>query len=251
MDALVTRAKRELLIGAAAGRGCGPSLDVGCGAGRYLRHLREPVVGVDIDRPLLARLAKEGWPVVLGDAHRLPFRDGAFRTVLFSEVLEHVPEPRKAVSEVKRVLAKGGRVVLSTPSRRYPFIWDPRNWVREHQGLPPVRRKTVFTNWTPDHKRLFTAAEVRQLLAPEIAVERLRCAGRTATPVLTAVWLPVYGTWKVAKAIGLRGLRPIYERAFQEFVRTACAEDRVSTAASPRQGSSEPCLTLIAEGRKR
>ncbi len=241
LDALVTRAKRELLIGTAAGKGSGPALDVGCGAGRYLRHLRRPVIGVDIDRVLLARLAAAGWPVVLGDAHRLPFKDGAFRTVLFSEVLEHVPAPARAVREVKRVLAKGGRVVVSTPSQRYPFIWDPRNWVRERRGLGPVRRKTVFTNWTPDHRQLFSAAEVRNLLAPEIVVERVRCSGRALTPLLTAAWLPVYGSWKVLRAIGLRGLRPAYERVFQEVVRTACAEDR----------AEEPCLTLIVTGRKR
>lgn len=241
LDALVTRAKREVVIGGIVQRGKGPSLDIGCGAGRYLPWLPRPVTGVDIDKREVARLAARGWAVRRVDARKLPFRSGSFRTVLLSEVVEHVDAPERLVKEAARVLAPGGMLVVTTPAARYPFIWDPRNWVRERSGHAPVRRKTAFTNWTPDHKKLLTLEELKALVAKEMQVVEVRCAGRTATPILTALWLPVYATWKVAKRLGLGGLRPAYEELFERVLRVACAED----------GEREPCLTIIVRGRKK
>jgi SAM-dependent methyltransferase len=71
-----------------------------------LRHAR--VVHVDVD-PARA-------PDVVADVQDLGcFPDASFDAVLLLEVLEHVPAPDAALSEVHRVLAPGGRVLLSTP----------------------------------------------------------------------------------------------------------------------------------------
>ncbi|GAB4290686.1 MAG: hypothetical protein Kow0090_03840 [Myxococcota bacterium] len=49
------------------------------------------------------------------DAHRVPFRDGSLDGVVIQAVLEHLIEPRRAVSEIYRVLKSGGLVYAETP----------------------------------------------------------------------------------------------------------------------------------------
>jgi SAM-dependent methyltransferase len=51
---------------------------------------------------------------VRGDAHGLPFVNAAFDVVLCTEVLEHLPDPQRALDEIFRVLAPGGELLLTT-----------------------------------------------------------------------------------------------------------------------------------------
>ena len=50
---------------------------------------------------------------VLGDAQNLPFKDESFEVILCTEVLEHLKKPQLAVDEMKRVLKKGGKLILT------------------------------------------------------------------------------------------------------------------------------------------
>jgi len=54
-------------------------------------------------------------PMVVGDAHHLPFRSGAFDTVVASQVFEHLHTPDRAMDEVVRILRTGGRAVIAVP----------------------------------------------------------------------------------------------------------------------------------------
>ena len=54
-------------------------------------------------------------PDVAGDAQALPLRTGSVNGVVISEVLEHVPNPKQAISEIHRVLRPGGGLVGSVP----------------------------------------------------------------------------------------------------------------------------------------
>ncbi len=80
-------------------------LDVGCGSGEFTRVLREEsdgtVVGLDAVPSLLFRTEADGR--VLGDAVRLPFRDGAFDLVVCQALLVNLPDPGVAVAEFARV----------------------------------------------------------------------------------------------------------------------------------------------------
>jgi SAM-dependent methyltransferase len=58
---------------------------------------------------------------VLGDACKLPFKNESFETVVATEILEHLENPRMAVEEFWRVLKNGGRVVMSVPDRYNSF----------------------------------------------------------------------------------------------------------------------------------
>lgn len=96
-----------------------PVLDVGCGRSPAFVPLAAAAiagyVGVDVDlTPLRSSLAPDR--VLTGLADLLPFRSGTFRTVLMTAVVEHVPDPEGCLKEVRRVLAPGGRVIVTTPT---------------------------------------------------------------------------------------------------------------------------------------
>lgn len=92
----------------------GHLLDIGCGtkpygpllSGHIARH-----TGVDLPSSIHDQSAVDAY----AGATSLPFRSGAFDSVLCTEVLEHVPDPRKAMEEISRVLRPGGTVLLTTP----------------------------------------------------------------------------------------------------------------------------------------
>jgi SAM-dependent methyltransferase len=58
---------------------------------------------------------------VCGDAAGLPFDDLSFDAVTMFDLLEHIPDHRKAASEAKRVLRPGGALLVSTPGDKWRF----------------------------------------------------------------------------------------------------------------------------------
>jgi len=54
-------------------------------------------------------------PNIVGDIHNLPFKDEAVDAIICKAVLEHVPEPQKAVKEMHRILRKGGKIFIYVP----------------------------------------------------------------------------------------------------------------------------------------
>jgi SAM-dependent methyltransferase len=87
----------------------GPILDVGCGSrpyDSYFTHMKK--INCDFD-------SKRGQVDVECPATELPFADASFNSILCTEVLEHVPEPQKALREFYRVLQPGGRALVSVP----------------------------------------------------------------------------------------------------------------------------------------
>ena len=52
---------------------------------------------------------------ILGDLASLPIKEGIFDTVVCTQVLEHVREPKEVLCELCRVLKTGGKLYLSAP----------------------------------------------------------------------------------------------------------------------------------------
>ncbi|MGH7395366.1 MAG: class I SAM-dependent methyltransferase [Candidatus Methylomirabilales bacterium] len=85
-------------------------------------------------------LSRSRRPAVVGDAHRLPFRDGAYELVLATQVLEHCYNPAAVVAEVHRVLRSGGLFVCSVPFI-YVIHGDPDDyWRFTAEGLRHLLR---------------------------------------------------------------------------------------------------------------
>lgn len=130
----------------------GRVLDVGCGTQPY-RELFEvsEYVGLDIDTPL-AR--ERGTADAFYGGDRFPFDEARFDTVLCNQVLEHVFNPELFVAEIRRVLANGGRLVLTVP-----FVWD------EHEQPWDYARYTSFGLRALLERNGFRIIEQRKLLA--------------------------------------------------------------------------------------
>jgi ubiquinone/menaquinone biosynthesis C-methylase UbiE len=96
-------------------------LDVGCGTGAAVRiaaTTAESAVGVDLSSAMIARgreLADElpNAELLEADAEALPFADHAFTAVLCTTSLHHYPHPDRALGEMSRVLAPGGRIAVA------------------------------------------------------------------------------------------------------------------------------------------
>jgi len=111
---------RELMLA----EGEGLALDIGIGTGYTTFHTfgPRPTICVDLHKPNLeyfrSRMrsaAATEPPGVVAKATALPFKSGAFRFVLCSEVLEHLEDDEAAVREISRVLSDGGRAVITVP----------------------------------------------------------------------------------------------------------------------------------------
>src|SRR5579859_1229052 len=103
-----------------------PMLDAGCGTGLNLASMPPGSVGLDMNPRNLA-LVRQRLPqhkAVEGDVEAMPFIDGSFATVVCTEVLEHVPYPKTALKEIRRVLEPGGLLIGSVPCSS--LIWKLR-----------------------------------------------------------------------------------------------------------------------------
>jgi predicted SAM-dependent methyltransferase len=103
-----------------------PALQIGCGM--------KPISGAVNMDPNPDRC---GWVDVMADAHRLPFRDGCFGSVVSSHVLPHLRDPVAALREAARVLGPGGEMAHVVPdlrfaprrySDKYPFAHQHHGW---------------------------------------------------------------------------------------------------------------------------
>jgi SAM-dependent methyltransferase len=101
-------------------------LDAGCGAGYGSAELADvagAVTAIDI-APEAVAYARAHYPLPnlafeQASCTQMPFPDGAFELVVAFEVIEHLENWRDFLQEVRRVLAPGGQLIVSTPNRLY------------------------------------------------------------------------------------------------------------------------------------
>ena len=166
-------ARFQAVLGALDPRAGERILEIGCGSGAYTRELVARGAKVTATEyapgPLaqaqrnLGQLAAQA-ELRVEDAQRLGFPDDRFDKVLLSEVIEHVPEPNRAIAEASRVLRPGGLLVVSTPSRFSPLnlAYDVKRRVRRYS----------FN----EHLHEFTPGAFRRLVASHLDVESLEYA---------------------------------------------------------------------------
>lgn len=112
-----TRQTRLWLYRQAGLSRAGAVLEVGCGTGAIAEELARLssacVVGLDLDAEMLAFARRQGGGVtyVQGDAHALPFPDGAFDIVVCHYLLLWLADPVRGVREMARVIRPNGCVL--------------------------------------------------------------------------------------------------------------------------------------------
>jgi SAM-dependent methyltransferase len=117
-----------------SGRISGVIADLGCGFKPYQRYFKK-ARHVGLDYPSTALAVQSGRADLFGDLTDLPFKTACLDGVLCTQVLEHIAEPSRALSEIHRVLKPGGILLLSAPFF-YPLHDEPHDYYRfSHHGL--------------------------------------------------------------------------------------------------------------------
>jgi len=124
----------------------GSTLELGAGTGHNLAHYPDTVTTLVLTEPdphmatrLRARLQHEGAPAGIDatvdevSAEELPYADGSFDTVVSTLVLCTVPDPARALSEVRRVLAPGGSLIFVEHVRADGGV---RAWMQDRLERP-------------------------------------------------------------------------------------------------------------------
>jgi ubiquinone/menaquinone biosynthesis C-methylase UbiE len=179
--------------------GCHSLLELGCGVGAELAHIRGlwpgiALTGIDLSeghlgaaRALFAeRAVCADIGLVRGDAYALPFADGTFDAAITVWMLEHVANPRRVLGEALRVLSPHGRLICTEVDNdsfgfapEVPAIrdwWDRFNRCQRQAGGDP---------WVG--RRLADIA--RSLGARDIATETLPIVSSQFEPPRRAVLL--------------------------------------------------------------
>jgi 2-polyprenyl-3-methyl-5-hydroxy-6-metoxy-1,4-benzoquinol methylase len=113
---------RHQILDALAHTTPGPLLDIGCSMGYALEaaaSLGLPAAGTDVSDYAVEQCRKLGFRAERGTLDALPFADAEFAVVTMKHVLEHTPDPRGALAEVRRVLRPGGALFIAIPDARY------------------------------------------------------------------------------------------------------------------------------------
>jgi SAM-dependent methyltransferase len=179
-------------------------LVIGCGAGVEVEHVAQvtgsPVVGVDL--VVHPGACRPDVQLLRADARALPFRDGAVEAVYCYHVLEHVPEPARAVAEARRVLDPRGLAYFGTPNksrlvgyvggRATPWekvVWNLVDWWKRLRGQWDNRRGAHAG---------FTDRELASLLGQHFArVESV------SLPYYLGKYPGMAGFWRTSFRLGL------------------------------------------------
>lgn len=248
VDDVVAAARGD---GAGAGAG-GRWLDVGCGCGAVARAALEAFSGAEsgheptvhgcdasVDMITFATGAVPGAKLVTAALPRLPYADGAFDAVTASFVVNHVTDPLAAVTELRRVTRRGGRVVLTI----WPAGLTPVNQLWEDVITTAEVTRPVSSRLAPEHEFDRTEAGLADLLGRAgLAEVSARIVGWTFGIAGSDLWAGVEA--------GIATIGAIYraqDAAGRERMRQAYAD------LVRRQGTDGmlalPASALLAVGR--
>ncbi len=124
-------------------------LDIGCGSGKLLMRLAGKgyeAIGRDASREFVERIEQRiptaklsgRIEVKAARAEKLDLPDRSVDAVVLSEVLEHLPDERPALKEIKRVMKEDSVIFITVPA-------DPDLWSSVDEGAGHYRRYTSIT----------------------------------------------------------------------------------------------------------
>lgn len=95
-------------------------LEVGSGMGHLVGQLDDTfqTYGIDVNHWAVnqSKAVAQKSHLQIASAQDLPFSDGSFNVVIIKHIVEHLPDPGKAIQEISRVTEKGGTLILATPN---------------------------------------------------------------------------------------------------------------------------------------
>jgi 2-polyprenyl-3-methyl-5-hydroxy-6-metoxy-1,4-benzoquinol methylase len=128
-------------------------LDVGCATGMLLEYMRDRgwnVQGVELCRESAEHgIRTKQIDIFIGTLEQAGFPDCSFPVIHFSHLIEHVPDPKVFLLEVRRILVSGGHVVVVTPNIG---------------GLQARLFREKWRSAIADHLTLFSKVTLREML---------------------------------------------------------------------------------------
>lgn len=139
-------------------------LDLSCGTGELLKEIQSrdhleklKLSGIDISQKMLAaakdKLSKKA-NLILGDVHDLPFKTNSFEDVISTEAFHHYYDQSGALLEMKRVVKRGGKVIVVDVNFFLRFI---------HFLFETFEPGCVKVNNKTEMKRLFEEAGLKEI----------------------------------------------------------------------------------------
>jgi SAM-dependent methyltransferase len=157
-------------------------LDAGCGSGRTLEELGRygEVFGVELD-PGAAAVARDRGcgEVLIGRLEELPWEDGYFDLITCLDVIEHTPDDRATLRELRRVCRPGGFLLVTVPA--YQGLWSTHDVANHHYrrySRARLRAAALDAGW-----RLRRMTSFNGLLLGPAAAVRLAERRRLRRPV--------------------------------------------------------------------
>jgi SAM-dependent methyltransferase len=145
-------------------------LDAGCGSGRTLEELEHygEVHGIELD-PEAAEVARSRGvgEVEIGRLEELPWEDTRFDLITCLDVIEHTPDDRVTLTELRRVCKPGGWLLVTVPA--YQALWSLHDDANHHfrrYNRPTLRAAADEAGWQLRRMTSFNSL----LLAPAAAV---------------------------------------------------------------------------------
>ncbi len=102
------------------GKRGGRLLEIGSGMGHLVAQLEDSfeTYGMDLNHWAVgqSKAVVDKSALQTASAEEIPFEDNSFDVVIIKHIVEHLPNPEKAIAEIGRVTAPGGVLILSTPN---------------------------------------------------------------------------------------------------------------------------------------
>ena len=167
-------------------------LDVGCGVGNTLAHLKtlgvREAYGIELDEDTASEAREKADHLLVGDVEELelPYEPGTLDYILLGDVLEHLRDPWRVLSSLVPFLRDGGQVLASVPNVRFYGV---------SLGLAFLGRWEYAEQGILDrtHLRFFTRRSARQLFeGAGLSILDTACAYGPKRAVFNAITLGIF-----------------------------------------------------------
>jgi 2-polyprenyl-3-methyl-5-hydroxy-6-metoxy-1,4-benzoquinol methylase len=164
-------------------------LEIGSGLGHLAAQLEDTfhTFGMDLNHWAV----KQSKPVIYktdlqtASAQELPFADASFNVVIIKHIVEHLPQPEKAIREIGRVTEPGGTLILATPNLSSLLKpWKGERWIGyqdpTHISLKPPAEWLSLIQLASCFRRWFLGCALHPRRPQANPKTRLRFIGRFA-----------------------------------------------------------------------